>query len=293
MKRDMKIGVIGGDMRQLIMANELAKDGFEVACYGVPKSDGNYDAATRCLRVEDCIADAGAIVLGIPYSTDGKWINCASGEGTLSLKALFEALSPEQIVLAGRLNASAYTLAGRCGIKIIDYFECEELNILNAIPTAEGAIEIAMKELDVTIHGSNALVLGFGRIGQVLAKTLSAMGANVTVAARKQSDFAWMSVYGYNSLNIYEALEASKNSDVIFNTVPDMVLGREILSEIPKNTLIIDLASKPGGVDMKAAKEFENRVIWALSLPGKVAPISAGKIIKETIINVLRREGAL
>ena len=75
--------------------------------------------------------------------------------------------------------------------------------------------------------------------------------------------------------------------DVIFNTVPAEVLDRNVLEQIPDDTLIIDLASKPGGVDFSAAKELGKKVIWALSLPGKTAPITSGRIIKETILNML------
>ena len=78
--------------------------------------------------------------------------------------------------------------------------------------------------------------------------------------------------------------------DVVFNTVPDKIIGgNELLTA--KNTLIIDLASKPGGVDMEKAKDLGVKVIWALGLPGKVAPVTSGNIIKETILNIFSELG--
>lgn len=73
---------------------------------------------------------------------------------------------------------------------------------------------------------------------------------------------------------------------MLFNTVPQTVIGRKELAGA-KDSLIIDLASKPGGVDFDAARDLGVKVIWALGLPGKVAPVSAGKIIKKSILNIL------
>ena len=75
---------------------------------------------------------------------------------------------------------------------IIDIMKCEELAVLNSISTAEGAIQIAMEETNHTLHDSNILILGFGRIGKVLAKMLNAIGANVYCEARKNEDLAWI-----------------------------------------------------------------------------------------------------
>ncbi len=293
MKQDIKIGVIGGDMRQLVTARELAEEGYDVTCFGLAKKEGMYAGITKCRCLDECVSGRTAILLGVPYSNDGKWINCPPEDCAVSVKALFEVATPGQIILGGRFNSSVYAMAEHYGLKLIDYIECEEFSVLNAIPTAEGALEIAMRELDVTIHGSKALVLGFGRCGKAVARALAALGANVTCGARKKSDLAWMDVYGYTSCNIQEFKKEAMDADVIFNTVPEFMLTREILSKIPRNTLIIDLASGSGGVDMEAAKELGCRVIRALSLPGKVAPVSAGRIIKNTVINILEGEGIL
>ena len=75
------------------------------------------------------------------------------------------------------------------------------------------------------------------------------------------------------------------------NTVPAQVLNRPELEDLMPGCLILDLASKPGGVDLAAAGELGLTVIWALSLPGKVAPVTAGAAIKSTIYNMLRELG--
>lgn len=157
----------------------------------------------------------------------------------------------------------------------------------NAVPTAEGAIEIAISETPITIHGSKCLVLGYGRIGKILSKFLDGMGAQTYVEARKYADLALIESHGCNPLTMKETKMRLDEFDIIFNTVPALILTREDLEKVKKDALIIDLASKPGGVDFTAAKELGIHVIWALSLPGRTAPVTAGIIIKDTITNIL------
>ena len=119
---------------------------------------------------------------------------------------------------------------------------------------------------------------------------LVALGARVTVSARKYSDLAWAGSQGCCTVELLQLAEAG-SFDVIFNTIPFPIFNREILSGLDKNTLLIDLASRPGGVDFKAAAELQIKTIWALSLPGRVAPKSAGQIIKNTILNMIKEGG--
>ncbi len=161
----------------------------------------------------------------------------------------------------------------------------------NAIPTAEGAIQIAMEEMPITLHNSNALVLGYGRIGKTLAKMLQGIGANVYVEARKYADVAWIRSYGYKAVSLSELTQTVKDMNVIFNTIPFVVLDNDILKMLNPECLIIDLASKPGGVDFDKAKEIGLKAIWALSLPGKVAPVTAAEFIKDTVFNIIEELG--
>lgn len=288
---DIKIGVIGGDQRQLVTAVELAKLGIETAVYAFDKYEGSFKEVTRCISIEDAIKGSSAVILPMPYSLDNIWLNCPLCSKELKLEELFTLFEPGQIIAGGRFNDTAYMLGKAAGVKMYDYYEREELSISNAIPTAEGAIAIAINELPITLHGTDVLVTGFGRVSKVLACKLRALGANVTVAARKLEDFAWMNVYGYKAAHIKDLHDIVKNYKLIFNTVPDIIFTEQILKKMPTDILIIDLASKPGGVDMKSAKELNINIIWALSLPGKVAPVTSGKIIKDSIVNILQDEG--
>ena len=114
------------------------------------------------------------------------------------------------------------------------------------------------------------------------------MGAEVTVTARKYSDLAWAEIYGCHGIHTSSLKDCIRNFSLIINTVPAVILNEDILKEASAESLIIDLASKPGGVDFDTARRLGLKVVWALSLPGKVAPVSSGEIIASTILNILK-----
>ena len=152
---------------------------------------------------------------------------------------------------------------------------------------------MALSEMPITLHDSKALILGYGRIGKVLAKMLDAFGADVGVCARRFESLAWIHTMGFKGIKLCSLADNINKYDVIFNTIPSMVLDKQILRNINKKSLIIDLASKPGGVDFDTARQFGLHVIWALSLPGKVAPVTSGKIIKNTVLNIVTEMGVI
>lgn len=190
-------------------------------------------------------------------------------------------------MIAGNINKEILKNAESEDVKVIDLLKREELAVLNTISTAEGAIQIAMEETSRTIHGSNVLVMGFGRIGKILAKMLNGIGAKVYCEARKNEDFAWIKAYGYNLVPLKNLKNEISKFDIIINTIPSMILTREYLERVNKEALLIDVASMPGGVDNIVAKELGIRTILALSLPGKVAPITSAEFIKDTFYNIL------
>lgn len=144
-----------------------------------------------------------------------------------------------------------------------------------------------------TIHGSKCLVIGNGRIGKILSRMLSCMGADVAVSARKQEDFALIYAAGMRGIDTRNLDGKLETFDLIVNTVPQQILSRALLAQVQEECLIIDLASKPGGVDFDGAQDMGRRAIWALSLPGKVAPVTSADAIRETIYNILKEEGKI
>lgn len=284
MKR--RILVAGGDLRQLTLASLLESENFYIEILGFNKNidTKNLKSATDM----NSLKDADIVILPLPFSTDGITVNAPYSDRKIKLDDLLEKLNEGTILFGGKLSDAFSDLCFEKGIRVYDYLKREELNIDNAIPTAEGAIEIALAETPYTLHKSSCLVVGYGRIGKILAHRLSAFGAKVTVSARKPSDFSWIEANNYQSADSNHLDDLISGFNIIFNTVPSVILDSNLLKKIPKDTLVIDLASKPGGVDFDLAKELGLRVIWALSLPGKVAPVTSGEIIKRTILNILK-----
>lgn len=168
-------------------------------------------------------------------------------------------------------------------IKNIDLLKLEKLTILNAIPTVEGTIKIAIEETETTIHESNILITGYGRIGKILCKSFNALGANVYCTARSDEDLTWIREERYTPIKYGEITNYAKEIDIIINTVPSLVIEEKIIKKLKKNCLIIDIASNPGGVDKNIAKLYKIKVITALGIPGKIAPETSAKYIKEII----------
>lgn len=193
-----------------------------------------------------------------------------------------------KVFIAGSISPEVYEMANDEYVEIIDIMKREELAVLNTIATAEGTIQLAIENTNKILHSSEVLILGFGRIGKVLARKLAGLSVKVTCAARKDEDLAWIKAYGHNTTNINTIGENLGKYDIIINTVPNMILTGERLQYVNDDCLLIDLASNPGGIDKKAAKEKNLKLIWALSLPGKVAPTTSAEFIKDTIYNILK-----
>ncbi len=273
----MKFCIIGGDARILEVARILTEEGQSVSSIGMgphlPKAESS------------CGADV--ILLGLPVSRDHKTVYAPYSETAISYDDLIGLIDKRAQVLCGMPDATLCSRFRTAGIRFTDYFEREELAILNAIPTAEGAVEIAMREMPVTLHGARCLILGFGRIGKYLAKILHGMGAHVTVSARRASDLAWIEALGWNAVETALSKHAAGAADVIFNTVPAPILDSSFLGNVRQKTPIIDLAAIPGGADAATIAALNLRVLCAPGLPGKVAPVTAGNAIYRTVQNIL------
>lgn len=286
MRERLEIWVVGGDPRQATLARSLAEDGHTVHTYALERG---VEPALVSDSLEG-IERASCVILPLP-ALEGEGINAPLSAHPPRPEQILDAMRPGQLLCAGKISPELKTAAEARKSHLVDYFAREELAIANAVPTSEGAIQIAMEELPVTLHGSKALVVGYGRLGKVLARQLRGLGATVSVAARSCADLTWAQVWSYGIERSDQLSGWLCAYDLVVNTVPAPVLGREELGDLKPGCLVIDLASKPGGVDFAAAAELGVKVVWALSLPGKTAPVTAGLAIKNTIYNILSELG--
>ena len=115
---------------------------------------------------------------------------------------------------------------------------------------------------------------------------LRGLHANVTASARSRADLAWVRVFGCTPIATSEIFSRGQY-DLVFNTIPAPVFTRRVLAQARPGTILIDLASAPGGIDLEAAGKLPIRTVQALALPGRVAPKAAGEIIKHTIYHMM------
>lgn len=285
-----KFLVAGGDMRQLYLAEALAET-YDVYITGFDRSVIQPQKSVWIEGLSAMPERVDCVVLPIPASQDEVFVTTPFYRQSIPLDNIPSVMKNNGFVLGGRLSENFKALFDGFGIASADYLSREELSVLNAVPTAEGALQIAMEELPTTIFGSRVLILGMGRISKSLIRILSGFSAEITVAARKCSDIAWAEIFGCKGVNIGSIESILPNTDILFNTVPASVLDGERLSLLNKECLVIDLASKPGGVDFDTASGMGIKAVWALSLPGRVAPVSAGRIIASTIENIVAERG--
>lgn len=279
---DIKICVLGGDMRQIYAVRSMCKKGYNVNVFGLGEE---VLSAKNADYLKYAVSNAKLILLPLPFSTDGIRINCPLSNTDIKLDELVSALSVGQIVAGGKFTDDFVKKITQKNCIPYDYYSSEKLTVLNAVPTAEGAISIAMNNLKTTIFGSKCAITGYGRIGRVLSKSLKSLGADVKVFSRSESSLAWAEVEGYTSLNISQMEKHVSDLNIIFNTVPDVVINRKVIDNMTSDAIIIDLASSPGGVELDYAKQKNRKVIFAHSLPGKVAPETAGNIISDTVLS--------
>ena len=296
MNKYKKIVFLGGDRRHAAAARRLSEVA-EVAVVGIPE-EVVHKKEIKCEKTPEVVLGwAEAIILPLPSSNDGLHLN-APMDKELSGYKLGSILKEAEVtaeIFGGRLPPEFVLAAKRKGFSVVDYFESEALQIKNAYTTAEAALSIAMNTLSKNVRGAKFAVTGYGRIAKHLSRLLLSLGADVTVAARKEEQRAWARSEGCDTISIAEGsreiMQLAHGYDLIFNTVPQWIFDREFLVAADKGLPIIELASAPGGVDICAAKELSANVIWASSLPGKYAPESAGDHIAESLMEMICREG--
>lgn len=283
-----KLVFIGGDARQLeviAMATELDASATLI---GFEKLTRTFTDTVIGGLTGDVLSSADAVVLPVAgMDDDGRVDSKFSDEAIMLTEQHFAQLRPGTFVFCGIARPALTRYCEQYQLRLVKLMELDEVAILNSIPTAEGAIALAMEQTDITIHGSRAAVLGFGRCGQTLARTLSGMGARVRVGARQSAHLARVKEMALEAFHIGDVAENLTDIDIIFNTIPELILSAAVLALVPKEVVIIDIASKPGGTDFRYAQRHGMKAMLAPSLPGLVAPKTAGKIIASTLCRIL------
>ena len=266
------LALIGGDRRQHTLAKVLTEAGYHVTTRAL----GNT------ADTETPLSAARAAILPLPHMRGGLLYAPLCGAPT-PLAPLLYALPADALLFSGGADSTLRAVAGTR--RIVSYADSEPLAVVGAVATAEGAIALAMEMLPCTLWRTPVAVLGYGRIGKLLAARLAALGANVTVFARRPEARTWASAAGHTA-RPFDCPEFLQGARVIFNTAPAAVLSTDAIGYLARGTLYIELASTTG-IDTTAAGRAGVRVELAPGLPGKCAPETAGKALADVLLPLL------
>ena len=298
MSRKYIFAILGGDSRQAVVAKKLLSLGHAVKICGIDASLGGISGAEIISSPEKAAMGNDVVLLPLPVTRDNTTLNTVSPDNnkTVLLKDILKAVTfkPDTLVFGGMIPDKIKETAHLFGVETVDYYAVDSLQKKNALPSAEGALMVAMQNTDKNIEGMRVLIGGYGRIGKILAEKLKALGAEVTVGARRDEVLCEIAMSGYNAVNTKDVKMLSRefhSCDVVFNTIPGVVFSKQIIENGKGKPLYIEIASSPGGIDLCAARESGIRIIFAHSLPGKYAPVSAGEYIFETVCELLKERG--
>lgn len=272
----LRIAVVAGDEREREIARLAAAEGAEVRAFGFPWPAAGITGVTPVDSIEAALDGADYALFPIPGITaDGGLFAPEHGAPIIPSSDALAAMAPGATIILGIADPHLRAAAEPHGIGFDEYEHDRELMLLRAPAIVEGALRIAVEMTDVTIHASEVVVVGFGNIGGLLASSLRALGAHVTVAARNPIQRAEAYAIGATPLPLAELPEQAGRFAMVFSAVPAAVVGREVLERLPPDSLVMDLAAPPGGVDLDLARQLGHRAVWARGL-GRRAPITVG-----------------
>ncbi len=287
----LHIAVIGGDARQLEVIRKLTELDAKLSLIGFEQLDHGFTGALKEQIDEVDFSIVDAIILPVAgMNSEGEVDTIFSNEKVVITEELIAKTPKHCTIYSGISNQYLDNLVKTTNRKLVKLFERDDVAIYNSIPTVEGTIMMVIQHTEITIHNSNVAVLGMGRVGVGVARTFSVLGAKVKVGARKSEHIARIFEMGMKPFQLSSLEQEVEDIDVCINTIPHPIVTASVISKMPSHTLIIDLASKPGGTDFRYAEKRGIKALLAPGLPGIVAPKTAGQIVANVLTQLLSED---
>lgn len=282
-----RILIAGGDKRNIYLAGILNREIFEVSVCGFDEDVRFTNDIIVTDDIKTAASEADVIVFGLPMSHDNITVNSPYSQKCIYIADIADSAKKDAVITGGRVNSE---IKEKYKCNIWDYAKRDDFAWLNAVPTAEGAIEAAMQMSSATIHGSLCMVTGFGKCAEILALTLKSMGATVHIFARSAKDLSHAEALGFKSYHLTYLSSLSKDYDMIFNSIPFGIFTSECIDNIKPSCIFTDIASAPGGISEDADKS-KIKYNFLPGLPGKYSPCTAAQIIEKVILTIMRESG--
>ena len=287
--------VIGGDMRQVYLAEELSSSQTQVCHYALmtepdKRRCGPDSQMFAADSLKGACSTSRCVICPIPLSRGGAYLNQSASLEDVSLVSILTALQPRQYFFAGCIPENFRNFAVEKGVSVFDFMQNDTLAVYNTIATAEGAICEAILRSSMNLNQSRCAVLGYGKCGATLVSYLKGMFCRVYTFCNNPGKCARAAIVSDDTGDIEDFKKGAKDFDFIFNTIPALVISSDTLEVMKPSVTIIDIASAPGGVDYQAAKALGKIAALCPGLPGKYAPSSSAKALKKSIENILSQK---
>lgn len=267
------IAVLGGDEREQEICRRAAATGARVRAFGFPWPPGGLEGVHAARDAAEAVSGANVVLMPIPgIATDGSLFATVR---IVPDEALLGPMAARGHIILGRADAGLRRAAAALGIRLHEYEGDSELMRLRAPAIVEGAVRILIENTAITLHGARICVVGQGTIGSALTRTLLALGAVVTVAARNSRQRASAAALGAHAISIEELPARAPALDIVLSTAPAPLVNAAVIDRLPREALVVDLAAPPGSCDLEYARRSGRGAIWARAL-GRRAPITVG-----------------
>lgn len=287
----IQVAFVGGDARQLEIIRKFSELDASVVLIGFDNLQNQFSGITKAKLSTELLKTFDALILPAVGTDDAGVVESIFTSEELTIREEHIAALPKHAkVFTGMAKPYLKQLCAKHSVKLVELFDRDDVAIYNSIPTAEGALMMAIQNTDITIHGSQCMVLGFGRTGITMARALQGLGAMVKVGVRRPEHFARSYEMGFTPFYTDHLIDHVYNIDLLFNTIPTMIVTAQVIANLPHRAVIIDLASKPGGTDFRFAEKRGVKALLAPGLPGIVAPKTAGRIMANTLSQLLMED---
>ena len=271
--RTLIIAVVGGDEREQEICRLAAQSGAAVRAFGFPWPAQDIDGVVHARDGAAALKGAHIALFPIPgIASDGSLFATVK---IIPREPLLSVMAPAAHLILGRADAGLHKTAAALGITIHEYEGDHELMLLRAPAIVEAALKVIIENTLITIHGARICVVGQGNIGAALTRTLIALGAKVTVAARNPVQRAAAYTLGATPLALDRLAEAANEFDVLLASAPAPVVTAALIDRLPAHALVVDLTAPPGSCDLDYARNSGRKAIWARAL-GRRAPVTVG-----------------
>lgn len=288
MLTDMHLAVIGGDARQLEVIRRLTKLDAKISLIGFDQLDSGFVGVMKHSFTTIDQSSIDAIILPVSGMNDkGAIESVFSGKEIVLTRDWLKKIPKHAVIYSGIYNDPLKKISKDLNRIVVPYIERDDVAIYNSIPTAEGTLMIVIQNTDFTIHNSNVIITGLGRVGMTLCRVFNGLGAHVEAIANEPELQARAFEMQLKCYPVSLLSERAKNADILINTIPAKVIDTNVLSKLPPHALVVDLASMPGGTDFRYAEKRGIKALHVLGLPAMVAPRTAGQIIASVLEKLL------